>query len=59
MNEVALRFDRVGKAYAEVAALSDLTLEVRRGEFLALVGVNGAGKTTLINLGARAAGVLA
>jgi ABC-2 type transport system ATP-binding protein len=48
MNEVALRFDRVGKAYAGVAALCDLTLEVRRGEFLALVGVNGAGKTTLI-----------
>ncbi len=48
MSDAALRFERVGKAYAGVAALAELTLEVRRGEFLALVGVNGAGKTTLI-----------
>src|SRR5688572_27514738 len=48
MSDAALRLERVGKAYAGVAALAELTLEVRRGEFLALVGVNGAGKTTLI-----------
>ena len=48
MNDAALRFDGVGKSYAGVAALAGLTLEVPRGEFLALVGVNGAGKTTLI-----------
>ena len=48
MDEAALRFERVAKSYAGVVALSDLTLEVRRGEFLALVGVNGAVKTTLI-----------
>ena len=48
MSDAALRFERVGKSYAGVTALADLTLEVRRGEFLALVGVNGAGKTTLI-----------
>jgi ABC-2 type transport system ATP-binding protein len=48
MSDAALRFERVGKSYAGVTALAALTLEVRRGEFLALVGVNGAGKTTLI-----------
>ena len=48
MNDTALRFDQVGKAYAGMAALQEFSLEVPRGEFLALVGVNGAGKTTLI-----------
>jgi ABC-2 type transport system ATP-binding protein len=48
MNDIALQFARVGKSYARVAALSEFSLEVRRGEFFGLVGVNGAGKTTLI-----------
>jgi len=48
MRNTALRFERVGKAYAGVTALSEFSLAVPRGEFLALVGVNGAGKTTLI-----------
>jgi len=48
MSDLALRFDRVGKTYAGMSALDDFSLEVRRGEFIALVGVNGAGKTTLL-----------
>src|SRR5262245_34648126 len=48
MNETALRIERLGKAYKGAAALADFSLEIRRGECVALVGVNGAGKTTLI-----------
>ena len=48
MSDIALRFARVEKHYAGTAALSDFSLEVKRGEFFGLVGVNGAGKTTLI-----------
>src|SRR5690242_15437752 len=48
MTDLALRFADVSKAYGATAALSSLSLEVKRGEFFGLVGVNGAGKTTLI-----------
>lgn len=34
----------------EVAVFEDLNFEIRRGEFVALVGESGAGKTTLLHL---------
>src|SRR5438552_979349 len=38
----------ISKSFGSVQALSDVDLEVRRGEVMALVGDNGAGKSTLI-----------
>ena len=48
MSDLALRFAQVVKRYSGVPVVDAFSLEVRRGEFFALVGVNGAGKTTLL-----------
>ena len=45
-----LRIEGVEKSFPGVKALSDMQLELRHGEVLALVGENGAGKSTLMKL---------
>ena len=45
-----LRFRRVSKSYSGVPALADVSLDVERGEFVALVGRSGCGKSTLLNV---------
>jgi zinc transport system ATP-binding protein len=46
----ALEFDHVDFAFDERPVLSDVSLRVARGEFLALIGPNGGGKSTLVKL---------
>ncbi len=46
----AIRIESLTKKYKDVVAVDNLTLSVRRGELLSLLGVNGAGKTTTIKM---------
>jgi ABC-2 type transport system ATP-binding protein len=45
-----LEIDRVSKRYGSVAALQELSFEVRAGELFGFVGPNGAGKTTTMRI---------
>lgn len=49
-NDIAIRFEHVTKSYGEREILNDFNMEIRRGEFLTIIGSSGSGKTTVLKL---------
>src|SRR4030043_2321863 len=54
MSEAVLKLENLSKTYSlgkrSVQALSNLNLQVNKGEFAAIMGPSGSGKTTLLNV---------
>lgn len=50
MEDYIIRFENVCKSYGEKEVLKDLNLNIKKGEFITIIGSSGCGKTTALKL---------
>lgn len=50
MGDIVFSVESVSKTFSNFRALSDVSLNIRKGESRAIIGPNGAGKTTFVNV---------
>ena len=50
MDQAMIELDRLVKKFGDLVAVNEISLQIGRGEFFALLGPNAAGKTTLMKL---------
>ena len=48
--DIILSLSNVSKSYGNFSVLKDIDLNIKKGEFVAILGSNGAGKTTLVKI---------
>ena len=48
-NDIILHVDHMCKSFGDLKVLNDVSFDVKRGEFLCIVGPTGCGKTTFLN----------
>ena len=48
MSNNLVEFNNISKFFGSVIALKDVTMHIKKGQIMCLLGDNGAGKSTLI-----------
>ena len=48
MSDMMLKVDNINVYYGQIHTLKDVSIEVKKGEIVALIGANGTGKTTTL-----------
>ena len=49
-NDVKVRVEHLTKKFGDLLVLDDISFDIKKGEFVCIVGPTGCGKTTLLNL---------
>src|SRR5450756_2962067 len=50
VGDVLLSVENVSLSFGGVKAVSDVSVDIRKGEIRAIIGPNGAGKTSMLNI---------
>lgn len=50
MSAYVIETQHLYKRFDQVTALEDITIQIKQGEFVAIMGASGSGKTTLMNI---------
>ena len=49
-SDVVIRFEHVFKSYGTIEVLKDFSLDIKKGQFVTVIGSSGSGKTTMLKM---------